>query len=189
MELERRSFQECRVSAVDERRLSGYAIVTNALSQNLGGFREQIAPEALDRTFREAIDVRALVDHDSGKVLARLTAGTLELKKDSRGLKVWIEPDAEISYAGDIIRSVRRGDISGMSFGFRALEDDWNYDGDIPVRTVLDMRVSEVSIVSWPAYTQTDVAVAQRSLDDFRAAVGRDGLAWRKKQLRTALAR
>jgi phage head maturation protease len=55
-----------------------------------------------------------------------------------------------------------------MSFAFRALEDDWNYDGDIPVRTVVDMRVSEVSIVSRPAYTQTDVQVAQRSLQEFQ---------------------
>ena len=91
--LERRSFVECRVDAVDNRRLRGYAIVFNARSQNLGGFQEIIAPDAIDRTFKEAIDVRALVDHESSKVIGRLRAGTLEMQKDSKGLRVTIEPD------------------------------------------------------------------------------------------------
>lgn len=169
--VERRAFVECRVDAVDSRRLRGYAIVFNVRSQNLGGFQEVIAPEAIDRTFKEAIDVRALVDHDSAKVLGRLRAGTLQLQKDGTGLRVTIEPDLEISYARDISRSVARGDINGMSFAFRTVEDDWNYDDeDIPMRTVVDMRVSEVSVVTFPAYTQTDVQVAQRSMQDFAAA-------------------
>ncbi len=168
MDIERRSFQECRVDAIGAGRLRGYAIVFNSLSVNLGGFQEIIAPEAIDRTFSEALDVRALVDHDSGKVIGRLRANTLELQKDTRGLKVTIEPDPEISYSKDILRAVKRGDVSGMSFGFRTLEDDWNYDGDVPIRTVLDMRVSEVSIVTFPAYGATDVQAAVRSMQEFQ---------------------
>lgn len=168
--VERRAFMECRVAAIDHRRLRGYAIVFNALSQNLGGFKEVIAPEAMDRTFTEAIDVRALVDHDSSKIIGRLRASTLEMVKDSTGLRVTIEPDPDISYARDIMLAVKRGDVSGMSFGFRMVEDDWNYeDENLPIRTVLDMRVSEVSVVTFPAYTQTDVQVAQRSLREFEA--------------------
>ncbi len=189
MDIERRSFAECRVEAADSRRLKGYAIVTNVRSENLGGFREVIDPAALERTFKEAIDLRALVDHDPGKVIGRLSAGTLEVKKDARGLRIVIEPDTEISYAKDIMRAVGRGDVSGMSFGFRALEDDWNYDEDVPVRTVLDMRVSEVSVVSWPAYTQTDVMVAQRSLAAFQQLQPGRSIEWRKRQLRNLRAR
>lgn len=171
-EIERRTFAECRVDAIDNRRLRGYAIVFNSLSVNLGGFQEIIAPEAIDRTFSEAIDVRALVDHDSGKVIGRLRANTLELLKDQRGLKVTIEPDPEITYASDIFRAVKRGDVSGMSFGFRTVEDDWNYEGDTPIRTVLDMRVSEVSIVTFPAYQATDVQAAVRSMQEFKLRGG-----------------
>jgi len=168
MEIERRAFVECRVDAIDNRRLRGYAIVFNALSQNLGGFQEIIAPEAVDRTFKEAIDVRALVDHEPGKVIGRLRAGTMEMQKDARGLRVTIEPDPEISYARDIMLAVKRGDVSGMSFAFRTIEDDWNYENaDMPIRTVMDMRVSEVSVVTFPAYTQTDIQVAQRSMQQF----------------------
>jgi HK97 family phage prohead protease len=162
------AFPQCRIDAIDTRRMRGYAIVFNSLSQDLGGFKEIIAPEAMDRTLRESIDVMSLVNHDGDKVLGRLHNGTLDIKKDSRGLSITVEPDTEITYANDIFRAVRRGDVSKMSFAFRALEDDWNYDGDIPVRTVVDMRVSEVSIVSRPAYTQTDVQVAQRSLQEFQ---------------------
>jgi hypothetical protein len=74
--------------------------------------------------------------------------------------------------------------VTGMSFGFRVLEDDWNYENDqLAVRTVLDMRVSEISVVSFPAYQQTDVSVAKRSLEEFRAAQPRKSVAWRTREL------
>jgi HK97 family phage prohead protease len=187
--LERRAFVECRVDAIDNRRLRGYAIVFNAESQNLGGFREIIAPEAVDRTFKEAIDVRALVDHDPAKIIGRLRAGTMDMMKDGKGLRVTIEPDPEISYARDIMLAVKRGDVTGMSFAFRTVEDDWNFDNEeMAIRTVLDMRVSEVSVVTFPAYTQTDIQVAQRSLQEFKAHRAGMSIAWARKLHKTRLA-
>lgn len=191
MELERRAFVECRIAPSEDnsKKMSGYAIVFNAMSQDLGGFREIILPEAVDRTLNEALDVRALVDHDSGKVIGRTRAGTLTLSKRSKGLYAEIEVDPSISYANDILRSVKRGDISGMSFGFRVLTDDWRMDGGTPIREVSDMSISEVSVVSWPAYTQTDVNVAQRSLQEYQRVTNRSSIAWRKKLLRNLAAR
>jgi uncharacterized protein len=187
--VERRSFTECRAEASDNgKKIRGYAIRFNAKSEDLGGFFEYIAPEAVDRTLNEGIDVRALVDHDSGKVIGRTRAGTLALRKDSKGLAVTIEPDDEISYAKDIMRAVARGDVSGMSFGFRVLEDEWNYDEKTPVRTITDMRVHEVSIVTFPAYKQTDVSVAQRSLNAFVAAHA-NRIGFLEKELRNMRAR
>lgn len=187
--LERRAFAECRAEAsANGRKIRGYAIVFDSLSQDLGGFKEIIAPEAVDRTLSEALDVRALVDHDSGKVIGRTRAGTLSLRKDARGLKIEVEPDPDISYAGDILRAVARGDVSGMSFGFRVLEDVWNYDGQEPIRTVTDMRVSEVSVVCFPAYLATDVQVAQRSLQVFREMQKGRSIAFLQKVHRTRLA-
>jgi uncharacterized protein len=169
-DLERRFVGECRVDAVDEKRIRGMAIVFDSLSVNLGGFREIIKPEAVDRTINEALDVRALADHDSAKVLGRTRSGTLQLRKEKRGLAIIIEPDPEISYAKDLMRAVARGDVSGMSFGFRVLEDDWREDPEtgMPIRDVLDMRISEVSVVAFPAYEATDVMVSQRSLTALR---------------------
>lgn len=165
--LERRAFVDCRAEASDNgRRIKGYAIRFNSLSENLGGFKELIAPEAVDRTINEGLDVRALVDHDSAKVLGRTRAGTLTLRKDSKGLAIQIEPDDEISYAKDIMRAVARGDVSGMSFGFSVMPggDHWDEQDGMPLRTVHDMRIAEVTIATFPAYRETDVSVAQRSL-------------------------
>jgi uncharacterized protein len=180
--LERRAFVECRAEASDNgKKIRGYAIVFNSLSVDLGGFREIIAPEAVDRTLSEGLDVRALVDHDSAKVIGRTRAGTLVLRKDSKGLRIEVEPDTDISYANDIMRAVSRGDVSGMSFGFRTLGDEWNYEEKTPLRTVTDMRISEVSIVTFPAYQATDVQVAQRSLQAFQEKRGGNRLAWLEK--------
>lgn len=186
--LERRAFAECRVEVEDNKRIKGYAIVFNSLSVDLGGFREQIAPEAVDRTLSEGLDVRALVDHDSSKVIGRNRSGTLDLRKDRKGLRVDIEPDLGISYASDIMRAVARGDVSGMSFGFRVIEDEWNWEEKIPIRTVTDMRVSEVSIVTFPAYQATNVEAAVRSMNAARPAAG-NRLAFLARQLRNVRAR
>lgn len=167
--LERRAWAECRAEASDNgKRIKGYAIRFNSRSVDLGGFYEVIAPEAVDRTLSEGLDVRALVDHDTAKVIGRTRSGTLSLRKDSQGLRIEVEPDPEISYARDIMRAVARGDVSGMSFTFRIIGDEWDYDGKTPLRTVIDMRISEVSVVTFPAYQATDVEVAQRSLTAFR---------------------
>ena len=74
--LEMRFAGSAKVEADSSRRIKGYAIVFNSMSLDLGGFREIIMPSAVDRTLSEAMDVRALVDHDSSKVIGRTRAGT-----------------------------------------------------------------------------------------------------------------
>jgi len=184
-DLERRAFAECRVEQ-DGKRLRGYAIVFNQKSVDLGGFREVILPEAVDRTLKEAIDVRALVDHDSSKVLGRTTAGTLTLRKKATGLYIDIDPP-NTTASRDILESVRRGDVTGMSFAFRVLEDDWRESEGMPLREVIDMRISEVSIVSFPAYPDTEVSL--RALERFKAQRPGHSVDWWRKWHQTQLAR
>jgi HK97 family phage prohead protease len=189
-EIELRAFAECRAESDDGKKIRGYAIVFNSLSHDLGGFREIIAPEAVDRTLKDGADVRALVDHNPEKVIGRTRSGTLELRKDRKGLHTVIEPDPGISYASDIMRAVARGDVSGMSFRFRvpAGGASWDDDAEGPIRTVHDMRISEVSIVTFPAYEATDVQVALRSLDEFRASQRRS-LSYLRRWHKTQLAK
>lgn len=142
--------------------IEGYAIVFNVKSVNLGGFREVIRPQAVERTLREGLDVRALIDHDTAKIIGRVTAKTLRLKADPKGLAVEIDPP-NTSAARDVVESISRRDITGMSFAFRTITDDWHMEDEMPIREVLDMRVLEVSPVAFPAYPDTEIEVGKRS--------------------------
>lgn len=176
-EWETRSTSAAQVDLAEDNVIRGYPIVFNKLSQDLGGFRERILPSAADRLLTS--DIRALVDHDTGKVLGRTTSRTMTMRKDRKGLSVEIHPDMEISYAKDIVRAVARGDVSGMSFSFAVLDEDWHLDdGKMPVRDVIDMKVNEFSIVTFPAYLDANVEVAQRSMNLF---LGRVAYNWRAK--------
>jgi len=186
-DLERRAFGECRVDLSEDRKIRGYAVVFNSPSENLGGFREIIKPEAVDRTLKEGIDVRALVDHDTSKIIGRMSAGTLQLRKKSKGLYSEIDPP-DTTVARDILTSIDRRDVTGMSFAFRVLEDDWIEVDGFPMREVLDMRISEVSIVTFPAYPQTDVQVAQRALQRFEAQRQGHSIEYLRRLHRTRLA-
>jgi hypothetical protein len=187
-EIERRFAGEIRVDPSGDRKLTGYAIVFDRKSLDLGGFKEIIHREAIDRTLSEALDVRALVDHDPGRILGRTRAGTLRLRADGHGLAVEIHPP-NTTNARDIMESVDRGDVTGMSFAFRTLTDDWHMDDGEVIRDVFDMRVHEVSIVSFPAYPDTDVQVAKRALHTFMASQkGKHSKAWWERWQKLRLA-
>jgi HK97 family phage prohead protease len=171
--------------AHDGTAIVGRAIVFDTLSEDLGGFREIIESSAVDRTFAEQIDVRALVDHEPAKIIGRLSAGTLALDKRRDGLYVRI--DAPNTTVGrDILESVRRGDVTGMSFTFGVVRPGGErfepHDGQL-VRYVSDMRIREVSLVTFPAYTATDASVAQRALREHQARQGQR-IAWLHRRIR-----
>jgi HK97 family phage prohead protease len=185
-ELERRTVGEVRVDLSEDRKIRGYAIVFNSRSVDLGGFIEIINPDAVERTLRQALDVHAYWNHNSDKVLGR-TPRTMLLKKDGRGLRVEIDTPRWAEREG-ILETIERGDVTGMSFGFRTVEDDWRMDDGVPLREVLDMVISEVSVVSKPAYPQTDVAVAQRSLQAFKSQQPGRSIDFARRQLKAKLA-
>lgn len=159
----------------------GYAARFMSLSEDLGGFREQIAPGA----FGEMGDVRALFNHDPNYVLGRTAAGTLSLKTDEEGLSFHIDgPDT--AWARDLRESVNRGDISQCSFAFETIEDKWERMGDgSEIRTLLKVRLYDISIVTYPAYEATSVAArsAGRAKDD-RIEISRRRLALKEKEWR-----
>jgi uncharacterized protein len=166
--IERRNFPvtELRASTDDKglRHIIGYAAVFNSLSEDLGGFREKIAPGCFARACKEG-DVRALRNHNSDYVIARTKSGTLMLSEDAHGLKMdAMPPDAQ--WVKDMMASIDRGDVDQMSFGFRTLSDEWNLIDGESIRTLLDVELFDVSPVTYPAYPDTEVGL--RSLEEYK---------------------
>lgn len=156
---------------VDER-FHGYAAKFNsrtAIGNPLRwGFYEEIAPGAFTKTLQEG-DARFLVDHDSYYVVSRVTAGTLSLAEDAVGLPVDSALDTALSYVNDLKANVRNGNITGMSFGFYVVKDDWTTEtvetsdgqtAEVEVRRILEVRLIEVSAVTFPAYEDTEAELA-----------------------------
>ena len=136
----------------------GYAAVFDSLSEDLGGFRERVLPGVFTETLKGNPDVRALVDHDSSKILGRTTAGTLTLKEDDRGLAVRINP-ANTTAGIDILKSIKRGDVDQMSFAFQTVTDRWHTEDDEEIRELVEVRLFDTSIVTYPAYEATSVSI------------------------------
>lgn len=160
--------QELRIDDSLDGKIVGHASVFDSWSETLGGifpFKEIVRKG----TFTETIkldDIRALFNHDPNFVLGRNKAGTLELEEDEIGLRVVITPP-DTSWANDLIKNLRRGDISQMSIGFIVLEDTWGTQDGIDIREIKKVQLFDVSIVTYPAYTQTDVGV--RAMESYKA--------------------
>lgn len=158
MQIERRSMlavPQARADG-DVQTVAGYAAIFNSEADIGGWWIERIAPGAFTETVKG--DVRALVDHDHGRVIGRSASGTLRLSEDDKGLAVEIDlPDT--SDGRDIATLISRGDVSGMSFGFVVRHDEWDETVEPPVRTIHAVDLHEVSIVAFPAYDATEIAL------------------------------
>ena len=66
------------------RTVSGYAALYNSESEDLGGFREVIAPGAFRSVLQKSPDVILNFNHDANYILGRTSAGTLQLREDSK---------------------------------------------------------------------------------------------------------
>lgn len=126
-----------------------------------GSFRERFAAGAVTESIA-ADDIRLLTNHDPNLVLARRrgdASDTLRLTDTPTALVVEAEL-APTSYGRDLAISLARGDVSGMSFAFEVLGETWDERPDgMWLRTVTKARLFDVSIVTYPAYPQTDAGL------------------------------
>lgn len=148
-------------------RVSGHAAVFNQEADIGGYFREVIRPGAFTRAIQED-DVPFLIEHE-GLPLARTASGTLKLSEDQRGLLIESELDAADPDVARCVPKMKRGDLSKMSFAFVATRQEWDEtDPASPLRIIHECRLFDVSIVTNPAYSGTDIGL--RSLSEWRAA-------------------
>lgn len=174
-------------------RFAGHAAVFNtrtAIGNPLTwGFYEEIAPGAFTKTLDEG-DARMLIDHDPYYVVARASADTLELSQDKIGLRTEAALDTNLSYVNDLIANLRNGNITGMSFGFYVVKDDWDVEtvetsdgqtAEVEVRTIREAKLVEVSAVTFPAYEDTDAGLRAQVVPALRRRGDVDAIARRAK--------
>ena len=168
--LEKRAFEITEIRAIkDKLIIERHASVYNRLSEDLGGFREQVAPGTFAQTIKED-DIYCLMNHNSDIILGRNRNGTLDLAEDKVGLAIRnTMPDTQ--HGRDTLTLVERGDITGMSFQFlvRTGGERWEDFEGYPLRTLLSVILRDTSPVAFAAYPQTDVSAAKRSLEAWQA--------------------
>lgn len=152
-----RRYVDIAVRESSEGKLVGYAALFNVRSQELGGFYEELAPGCFARCLRKKPDIVCLLNHNNDKILGRTTAGTLQVKEDSKGLWFSCEVAMNTTIGHDVYENVRIGNLTQCSFGFICNEQSWRHEGGVDIRTVLDADVFDVSVVTRPAYQETSV--------------------------------
>jgi HK97 family phage prohead protease len=145
----------------EDKFFEGHAFVIGEIA-DLGGFTEEIAKGAADEVMSD--DVRGLFNHDDDYVLGRTKSGTMQLVSDERGLRYKIKYNPNDPDHVRLKEKVNRGDVSQSSFAFSVKDDKWEVRNGKDHRTVLKLRrLIDVSLVTYPAYQNTSVAM--RSLN------------------------
>lgn len=166
------------------RTIGGYAAKFGKLSQNLGGFVEQIDRGAFTKSAGDGWPgVMARYNHDDFALLGTTAAGTLRLAVDDTGIDYEADlPDTSVGR--DLAVLVERGDVTRSSFAFYTLEDDWGLtDQGFPLRTLLSARLVDVAPVNTPAYMDTSTGLRSLALakdadpDEVRALAASGDLA------------
>lgn len=132
-------------------------------------FIEVMSDSAFTKTL-ETKSQKALWNHNTDLVLGSVASGTLNLFTDGVGLRSEITlPNT--TWGNDAYESIQRGDVDGMSFGFRCVEDMWSKtqyeDREIYKRTILEVELFEVSPCVFPAYPDSQINC--RSLEEFKS--------------------
>lgn len=164
---------ELRSNEEGKEYLEGYALKFEQWSEVMYDFQEIIDKNALNNT--DMSNVRCLINHNDNLILSRTSAGNLMLEVDGIGLRFKAYP-SDTSYFRDLKANMQVGNINQCSFVFRLNWDNpdcekWEYDENTKIykRRIMDIaKISDVSIVTNPAYPSTEVVLAQRSLDNYK---------------------
>ena len=151
----------------DDWTVRGYAAVFDSPSEPLP-FTEYVKRGAFKKTIKDGADVRLLIDH-TGVPLARTKSGTLTLTEDDKGLFMEANLDPANPDAVKIRSALKRGDLSQMSFAFETIKDSWN--SERTVRELKEVRLHDVSIVTYPAYEQTSAEIRNNQSTDTPVAI------------------
>lgn len=137
--------------------IGGYAAVFNIRANVNGLFDEVIMPGAFSRTLAENKDIVAIVNHNFDNILGRTSNGLLTLTEDDRGLKFELQSN-NTPKVHQVFEDVKCRNLKDCSFLFFAKEEEWDYTITPPLRTVKDVDLVEISLVTLPVYEGTEVS-------------------------------
>lgn len=165
-------------AANDDLFIEGYFSVFNSEYPLWEGASEIVKPGAFTNSVSG--DVRALINHDSSLVLGRTKAGTLTLRQDEHGLWGSIRINRDDVDAMNLYARVQRGDVDQCSFGFDIKRETFVDLGDGKCRWEIEEvdPLYEVSVCTFPAYTETSVSARKQDLAEIEK---RRAEAWRSE--------
>lgn len=148
--------------------IEGYFSVFNSEYPLWEGASEIVKPGAFTNSISG--DVRALINHDTSLVLGRTKAGTLSLKQDERGLWGSIRLNRDDQDAMNLYARVQRGDVDQCSFGFEIKRETFVDLGGGKYRWEIEEvdPLYEVSVCTFPAYTETSVSARKDDLAEIQ---------------------
>lgn len=149
----------------NEKYIEGYFIRFNEETQLWDGVFEEVDPAAVDDSLKNN-DIRCLFNHDTSVVLGRTGNGTLELKKDSKGVYGRVKINPNDKQAMDIYARIERGDINACSFGFNIIDEEIQNRDDGTIKFILKkIDLHEVSPVTFPAYPTTSIEARKKDIE------------------------
>lgn len=165
-----RTTEELRINEADGKtRIVGLAVPYGQLSDDLGGYRERCLSGAFSDSLRGDTELRADIEHDPRKLLAKTGKGTLGFHEDQRG--VWATITLPDTPRGrEAVEEVRAGTLDGMSITFlrKGVQDRFVSDPAGPIREIEKAAMRSVTLTSMAAYPQTNDTLVLRSLEEWR---------------------
>ena len=121
-------------------------------------FYERIREKTFARALEKGENILFKFNH--GRTIGDTASGSLKLEEDSIGLKAEATTDDP-----EVRQAAQEGKLTGWSFGFLAKKATWENAGRYDRRTIEEMDLKEVSILTkTPAYIGTSIEM--RSYDE-----------------------
>lgn len=127
-----------------------------------GHFVERLAPGAFKRTLAEhGRSVKVLFNHGLDPSVGQRPLGVPSvIREDAEGVYAEVPLD-DTSYNRDLAASLRSGALSGQSFRFRPVADEWTKKGPsgLPEVVRTEVALREFGPVTFPAYSTATAGI------------------------------
>jgi hypothetical protein len=170
-----------RAEEAGDKYISGYFSVFNSNYELWKGASESVDSHAFDEALDD--DIRCLINHNDRLVLGRTKAGTLALRVDDKGLWGEVKVNEKDQDAVNLYERVKRGDVDQCSFGFEILDElreENPTTGDVHW-TIKKVKLYEVSVVTFPAYSETEVSARHKEFEEIQKRRNEE---WRRERMK-----